>query len=73
MRTCVMCKVTLNTDSNAPELDKGGKDHILRPDWVSTGLVPRCRVLDEVILKMMVIEYRKTRRKWYENTEPYLW
>ena len=40
-----------NTYGNSSELDKGGKDHIFRSDWVAAGFVPRCRILDEIILK----------------------
>lgn len=36
-----MGRKTFNTNSDSPELNKGGKDHILRSNWVSAGLVPR--------------------------------
>lgn len=62
----------MNAYSNSPELDKRGKDHVFRSDWVSTALVPRRRVLDQVILKMMV-EYQDIRRKRTKVAGSYLW
>ena len=46
-----MRKTGPNTYGNSPELDKGGKDHIFRPDWVAAGFVPRCGILDQIVLK----------------------
>ena len=54
-----MWKATLNTYSDSPELDKGGEDHVLGPDWVTTCLVPRRGILDEVILGVTV-EYQES-------------
>jgi len=52
-----MREATLKTYSNSPELDKGGENHVLGSDRVSARIVPRCRVFNEVVLKIVIVEY----------------